>query len=128
MDFEIPYFKKQAEKMQHQLVDQEHKHEDYLRSADAATREYSQVLTPVLSLLLVHMSFLIILVFCFVHFKYSCACMVMQILRCRAADCCHNQLDSIGDVTIRAAQLHRQTTHKQPDPHVLLTGVCSSWH
>ena len=44
MDFEIPYFKKQAEKIQQQLADQEHKHEEYLRSAEAATKEFQQVL------------------------------------------------------------------------------------
>jgi len=43
VDFEIPYFKKQAEKMQHQLSDQEHKHEEYLRNAEAATKEFKQV-------------------------------------------------------------------------------------
>ena len=43
VDFEIPYFKKLAEKTQHQLADQEHKHEEYLRSAEAATRDYTQV-------------------------------------------------------------------------------------
>lgn len=43
VDFEIPYFKKLAEKTQQQLADQEHKHEEYLRSAEAATRDYDQV-------------------------------------------------------------------------------------
>ncbi|KAL0037407.1 hypothetical protein WJX79_006441 [Trebouxia sp. C0005] len=42
VDFEIPYFKKQAEKTQHQLSDQEHKHEEYLRHAEAATKEFKQ--------------------------------------------------------------------------------------
>ena len=43
VDFEIPYFKKQAEKTQHQLSDQEHKHEEYLHNAEAATKEFKQV-------------------------------------------------------------------------------------
>ena len=43
VDFEIPYFKKLAEKTQQQLADQEHKHEEYLRSAEAATKDYDQV-------------------------------------------------------------------------------------
>lgn len=42
VDFEIPYFKKQAEKIQHQLADQEQKHEEYLRSAETATKEFQQ--------------------------------------------------------------------------------------
>ncbi|DBB02880.1 TPA: hypothetical protein ACH3X1_013485 [Trebouxia sp. C0004] len=40
VDFEIPYFKKQAEKTQHQLSDQEHKHEEYLRNAEGSTKEF----------------------------------------------------------------------------------------
>lgn len=43
VDFEIPYFKKLAEKTQQQIADQEHKHEEFLRSAEAATKEYEQV-------------------------------------------------------------------------------------
>lgn len=43
VDFEIPYFKKLAEKTQQQLADQEHKHEEYVRSAEAATKDYDQV-------------------------------------------------------------------------------------
>ena len=43
VDFEIPYFKKLAEKTQQQLVDQEHKHEEYLRSAEVAAKDYEQV-------------------------------------------------------------------------------------
>lgn len=43
VDFEIPFFKKLAEKTQQQLADQEHKHEEYLRSAEAATKDYDQV-------------------------------------------------------------------------------------
>ncbi|DBB09844.1 TPA: hypothetical protein ACH3X3_001459 [Trebouxia sp. C0006] len=42
VDFDIPYFKKQAEKTQHQLSDQEHKHEEYLHNAEAATKEFKQ--------------------------------------------------------------------------------------
>lgn len=45
VDFEIPYFRKQAEKTQQQLADQEHKHEEYLRSAETATKDYNQVQT-----------------------------------------------------------------------------------
>lgn len=49
VEFEIPYFKKQAEKTQHQLSDQEHKHEEYLRNAESATKEYKQVCPPLTS-------------------------------------------------------------------------------
>ena len=43
VEFEIPYFKKLAEKTQQQLADQEHKHGEYMRNAEAATKEYDQV-------------------------------------------------------------------------------------
>lgn len=49
VDFEIPYFKKLAEKTQQQLVDQERKHEEYLHSAEAATKDYERVRTTLLT-------------------------------------------------------------------------------
>lgn len=44
VDFEIPYFKKQAEKLQQQIADHEHRHEEYLRNAEAASKDYKQVI------------------------------------------------------------------------------------
>ena len=44
VDFEIPYFKKQAEKLQQQIADHEHRHEEYLRNADAASKDFKEVI------------------------------------------------------------------------------------
>lgn len=43
MDFEIPYFKKQAEKVQQQIGDQSQRHEEYLRNAESAAKDFKQV-------------------------------------------------------------------------------------
>ena len=43
VDFEIPYFKKQAEKLQQQIGDQSQRHEEYLRNADSASKGFKQV-------------------------------------------------------------------------------------
>lgn len=43
VDFEIPYFKKQAEKLQQQIADHGHRHEEYLRNAETASRDYKEV-------------------------------------------------------------------------------------
>lgn len=43
VDFEIPYFKKQAEKLQQQIADHDHRHEEYLRNADTASKDFKEV-------------------------------------------------------------------------------------
>lgn len=43
VDYEVPFYRKQAAKLQQQLSDLERKHAEHLRSAVLAAKEYRQV-------------------------------------------------------------------------------------